>query len=455
VKTIFITSLNPFVTRNILLTDVFRILRQTPDLKIVIFCPNFKVDYFRDNFNFSNVIIESIVPQVSSFQDSLFKFITGSLLDNRTRYIHQRRQLRRDKKLFRFLVSRALAKLGRFGVVKSAVRFLDSATVSHKKYKDYFNKYQPDFVFCPDVFHDDDARVLAAAKSRGIKTIGMVRTWDNINNKGLFRVKPDILLVSNKIVRQEAIDYEGMKAEDIRVVGMPQFDYYVTSERTPREDFFKRINLDPKKRLIMFSPHGIRFHSTDWHIMQMLKDARANGDIPENTQILVRFPPNDDVSLGDFIPDNNFFIDRPAQMFKGGLYRDQELSKEAMVHLADSLYYSDIVIAYNSSLIIDAAAYGKPSIGVAFDGWDKVSNIYESVARFMEYDHTQHLLRVNGLWVVRSREELIGAVNKYLDNPGYNTEGRRRVIKTQVGEFDGKDGERLANLIISKIKSEI
>jgi len=228
---------------------------------------------------------------------------------------------------------------------------------------------------------------------------------------------------------------------------LPQFDPYLTDERSGREEFFKRINLNPKKRLIMFSPHGNRFHNTDWHIMQLLKEARLNGEIPADVQVLVRFPPNDDVDLGTFVPDEHFFIDRPGKAFHQGVYKDQELDRQDIVHLANSLYYSDLLITYNSSMIIDAAAFGKPAIGVAFDGWDKKPDIYRSIARFMEYTHTQYILKTGGLWVVRTREKLIEAINTYLKNPNHNKEGRKKILTTQTWKFDGKAGERIADFI--------
>lgn len=450
-RTLFITSLTPFVTRNILLTDVLGSLKKQNDLRIIIFCPDFKADYFKKNCASDRVVIETIKPQASSFQDTVFKYLGGSLLNNRSRYIHQRRELLRDRNYLRFLVSRLFSVISSPLVVKWLVRFLDKKTISGEKFQKYFDQYKPDLVFCPDVFHDDDVHCLAEAQKRGIKTIGMVRSWDNITNKGLFRVKPDLLLVNNEIIKGEAVKYEDVNPGKITVVGMPQFDYYLKESRTPREEFFQRIKLDPKQRLVMFSPHGIRFHDTDWQIMQILKDARINGEIPENIQILVRFPPIDDVPLGDFIPDEHFFIDRPAKSFEGGLYRDQELDRAAMIHLADSLYYSELIVTYNSSLIIDAAVFNKPSIGIAFDGWEKKPDIYQSVARFMEYDHTQHLLKTGGLWVVRSKEELIKAINTYLKDPNYNLIGRQRIAETQSWKLDGNSGKRIAEAIIKNI----
>lgn len=450
-KTIFITCLTPFITRNILFSEAFATLGRQRDLRMIIFCPDFKREYFESNFASANVVIEPITPQASSRQDSIFKYLCGNLIDNRTRYIHQRRELLRDKNYLRFFASRIATKAGRWVVAKRLARALDFRTISGEKFSRYFDLYSPDLVFCPDVFHDDDVHCLAEARKRGVKTVGMIRSWDNITNKGLFRVKPDYLIANNEIIRSEAIEFEDMDSNRIIVVGMPQFDRFENYTPGSREEFFGGMNLNPKKKLIMFSPHGVRFHDTDWHIMQILKEAISAGELPADTQVLVRFPPIDDVPLGDFVPGSNFFIDKPARSFDGGLARDQELDNIAAKHLADSIYYSDVIITYNSSLIIDAAVFDKPAIGVAFDGWDEKPDIFRSVARFMEYDHTKHILDTGGLHVVRNRQELIYAVNKYLNDPLHNFDNRRQIIQTQCWKLDGRAGERIADFICVQI----
>ncbi len=103
-------------------------------------------------------------------------------------------------------------------------------------------------------------------------------------------------------------------------------------------------------------------------------------------------------------------------------------------------------------MIIDGAVFNKPSIGVAFDGWEKKPDIYRSVARFMEYDHTQHLLKTGGLWVVRSREELIKAADTYLKNPDYNLIGRKKIAETQSWKLDGNSGKRIADFLLWNLK---
>ena len=48
--TIFITSFNPFIGRNILSTDVLGVLRKEDDLRIAVFVPDYKTAYFKEQY---------------------------------------------------------------------------------------------------------------------------------------------------------------------------------------------------------------------------------------------------------------------------------------------------------------------------------------------------------------------------------------------------------------------
>lgn len=449
-KTIFITSFNPFVTRNILFTDVFRIVKNAPDIRVVIFCQDYKKDYFLEHFRGNNILIEGISSQRVAKQDTIFNYLGRSLNRTCTLALHRKEILLRNKDIFAYCASHFLSWIGWLSPIKRMVRFFDQLTISKKKFAQYFETYKPSLVFTPDVFHIDDVHFLAEAKYRGIRTVGMVRSWDNITNKGLFRIKPNKIIVNNEVIRDEAMQYEDMKSKDVFVAGMPQLDYYFNESRSGREEFFRRIGFDSQKPLILFSPWGDRFIDTDWKILQILKEARNNGEISADSQFLVRFPPNDTVSLGNFVPDDHFHIEQPAQSFKEGVARDQELNRDAMTHLADSLHYSNLVIAYTTSLNIDACAFDKPIIGIAFDG-EKDNKYLKSAVRFLDFDHTQKMLFTDWAPFVRNKGDLIKYINLYLQKPSLHQKERAHFLKLQAWKMDGKSGERIGNFLLNQI----
>lgn len=443
-------GVNPFVTRNIFFTDAFRKIANAPDTRVVIFCPDYKKEFFETHLRRDNVIIEPIQNEKITIQDIIFGYIGQSLLNTKRLIIRREEVFLSQKKYIQYAGAVILCWIGWIPLVKKLVRFFDMLTVSKRKFAPYFEKYKPDLVFGPDLFHPDDAHFLMEAKHRGIRTIGMVRSWDNITNKGFFRAKPDHVLVNNEVIRDEAIEFEDIAGKDITVVGMPQFDDYVTKKRTSREEFFKRIGFDPKKPFIVFGPWGNRFIDTDWQILQILKDAIAAKQLPPNIQILVRIPPNDTISLGDFVPDEHFKIYYVSKPFKEGVYRDREFDEKAMVETADNLYYADVLLGYMSSLNIDACAFDKPIVAIAFDGWEKKPYL-KSIKKFLDFDHTAKMLHTGFARFVNNKEEMISALNAYLKDPSLDREGRAKFFKLQTWKLDGKSGERIADAVLKEL----
>ena len=141
-KTIFITSFNPFVTRNILFTDVFRVVR-SKNLRIVIFCPDYKKNYFEKNFQKDNVIIEGVKAQRATKQDTIFNYLGRSLNRTRTLAIHRKEIFLRNKNILAYFMSYFLSWIGWFPLVKKIIRFLDQRTISKNKFASYFEQYKP------------------------------------------------------------------------------------------------------------------------------------------------------------------------------------------------------------------------------------------------------------------------------------------------------------------------
>jgi CDP-glycerol glycerophosphotransferase (TagB/SpsB family) len=445
-KTIFITSFNPFISRNILETDVLKELRKKKDLRIVIFVPDYKKDFFCRKFVSENIIIETIKTLSIDRQDIIFRFLTGFIINTKRLRIRHLELLDKNKKIVNFILSKFLIIFGYLPFVKKIIQRIDFKTISKTKFESFFNNYKPDLVFSTDIFHNDDVHFLAEAKRRKIKTIGMVRSWDNITNKGLFRIKPDKLIVHNNAVKLEAIRYENILDNDIFVSGIPQFDYYFKDFiPSNRNDFFKRIGLDENKKTILVAPHGKRFHNTDWQLLDILKK-----ELPKEVQFIVRFPPNDTIDLKNFESDSRFFIEKTGVEFPGKNFKDNEVEFSDTKSLTDDLYHSDLVINYGSTISIDAVVFDKPVIIVAFDGYEKLPYI-RSVIRFLDYNHVISILKTGFCKIAKRKEDLIKYIHMYLSDSSADSIGRKILIEEQIYNTDGNSGKRIANYINSLI----
>lgn len=446
IKTIFITSFHPLISRNILQTGLLSALSK--HVHIVIVVPEMKRDYFEKTFGDENIVIEGVDMKVARM-DLIFRHLALILCATRTLAIKRCSEFFENGGLAVFIFNSIMSKLfsgKRFAI--ALFRWLDAAVADKGMHKELFERYKPALVFSTDVQNEHDVHFLRAARRRNIPTRGMVRSWDNLTSKGLIRVVPERLIVNNILIKREAERHDGIPSENISIIGIPHYDQYTDSVMVSRADFFKQWKLDSAKPLIMYAPIGKRYlreHQTDLEALTALSQLDCN--------ILVRMPPTDAVRLDGFASKRAIVaFDEPGiRVWKAGHAgagrKMNEISEEDEDRLRQALMYADVVVTGLSTIIIDAAVFDTPVISVCFDKpeWD----YYESFRRYHEYEHIKPLLESGGVAIVRSEQELLDAVNAYFKDPSKDAEGRRRIIAEEAYQIDGRSTERLIEAIMS------
>lgn len=440
-KTIFITSFHPLISRNILSTPTIDLLLQRGDTQIVVVIPDNKRKFFNEKIGRPGVIIEAI-PRTNTSYDGFFRYLALAVLNTRSLAIKRKTELEgQGAFIARFIGGRPFW----LAVIRTLERILYPRNFA----RELFLKYRPELVFATDVQNEEDVRLMRAASRRGVATIGMVRSWDNLTSKGLVRFIPDKLLVNNEIVKNEAIHYHYVPKEKIEVVGIPHYDFYINGERSSRDEFFKQIGGDPRKRLILFAPTGDRYlaaNTVDRDVLEILRDS-----IPSDCQILVRFPPQDTVDFAGFENNGRVFFDRQTSTYTANP-RKVEFTPEMEKHLADTLFYADVLVVGPSTMSVDAALFDKPIISIGFDGKEK-REYYNSIRRYFDYNHQQAILKSGGVKYVTSALELQEALSLYLLNPQADAEGRKRIVREQCWRDDGKSSERVTDAILSSMSA--
>ncbi|MBI2625674.1 hypothetical protein HYW68_01335, partial [Candidatus Parcubacteria bacterium] len=218
-----------------------------------------------------------------------------------------------------------------------------------------------------------------------------------------------------------------------------------------RGEFFRRLNLDPAKRLVVYAPVGDRYvggKPVDRDIIAAIADT-----LPATHHLLVRLPPTDSVNLDGLGALSNVAVMRPGQQLarNPAMFRLNELSPEDDEVLRDTLAHCDVVVSGPSTFAVDAAVFDKPVILVAFDG--RQSNLYyASIARYYDYEHFKSVLTSGGARLAQSAEELRYWLTRYLADPALDRAGRKTIVKTQCGALDGLASHRLANVIFSVVR---
>lgn len=442
-KTIFLTSFHVLISRNILMTPVLKMLTDA-GVRVVILVPDYKEDYFRKTFGGNNIIIEGIKSYVfsRSFLGLAFKRMSRPILNTHTSKIRCLQKLKSEKKYFYYYFFMLPAKiLGRFAWFRRFFRWADSHLAPLKGYFfGLFDKYHPDLVVVTDVNNENDVALLQDSKRRKIKTACIVRSWDNLTNFYM-RAKPDKLIVSSRLLKEQAIELQGFDEKDVELVGIPHYDRYLNGPTELKELFFKKRGFDINKRLLLYVPVAdfrVKENDVDSYMLEILSKLPVN--------ILVRIPPAGVLSRENMITSPNIYFEQPGLPFR--FKGDSEITKEDDDGLINSLYYADLVVTGPGTMNIDAAVVDRPMIMVNF--YKKPKPYFESIIEY-DYNHIQPILKSGGAKVVKSKEELLREIDVYLRNPKKDAEGRKKIIEDQCHELGGSS-KRMADYILKILK---
>ncbi len=456
-KTIFISSFHSFVSKNILNTDILNILKETGH-KIFILVPSHKVDFFRETYADNNVDIIGLSGKYLNRGRVKFFFRLSMLMID-SHYLWYKKRERFDsgsgfyaalKYFFETLATKILKHL-RF--IDPVIRNAFIKYVRIDEIRECFEKYSPSHVFVTDIFDETDILIAAEAKRQEVGITGMVRSWDNCYSKGLMRVIPDKLIVNNSTIANEASEIHGVNKADIVVLGSPQYDAFINKPRSSRESFCRELGLNPMYPYILFAPAGKILSDTDDQIIEMILAARKTNRVPSTLQVLVRNHPGHPADLSRFEGIDGVFIDNPGRRFDTNNPKDSELTEKDNDKLADTLYHAQVVLWVATTLGMDAIVFDKPQIVINFDGY-KNKPYPQSVRKYHNEDHMKKMLELGGITTVNGENDLIEAINSYVGNPEWNSEGRERVRKQQFYKLDGKAGKRIGDFLVSELSKD-
>lgn len=443
-KTIFITSFHPHISRNILLTPAFEILKKEPDLRLVLIVPDYKVEYFKKQFGDGNVCVEGVKPYAANKTKKgiILKRLGMYLCPTETVRLRRKFKYYCDHKIGSFLFAWIFGLLGRSQAVRTCIRLVDLRFSSKGFFNLLLDRYHPDFIFSTDPQNDNDVSLMQDARSHGIPIIAMVRSWDNPTQR-IFRIFPDRMLAGSIAIGEECVVIHGFPKEKLVITGQPHYDRYLAAPIKPKEQFFKEFGLDPNKRLIMYAPVGdvtliMKENDMDQYVMEILASLDA--------QVLVRFPPDENVRLVNFNKPPTMVIHRPGHAFKNTQFTDREIRREDDDSLIDQIYYSSVVVTGPTSICLDAAFMDKPVIAV--DCYPSERDFFQKVYQY-SYSHMKKMLGLKGVHFAATKDDLLAQINTYLENPAADSEGRARIRRQWFSHADGHACERVAAEVLA------
>ncbi len=449
-KTILIVISKDIIIRNIFDTDFWpSLVKNILNTRIVLLVEKEKVEYFRERFRDADDIIGYKRESYSGYNKFLMFLVRTGIRSHSTTTYRWRAYKRGHTGLLITLIKSLISQtLGRMRLYKYFIRILVIHMHISDEIKNIYNEINPDIIFTPSLIDTDfDVPIAVEARRLGIHVVGMVRSWDNLNNHGLLAFVPDRFIVQNAWLKGSAEKFQAIPKGFIKdVVGLPHYDLYKDTSRyiKSREEFFTQYGLDLNKKLILLG--GSDFYYTEDVLPKVINKLIESKQITEPVQVIFRPHPVSLFNIKEYklnelkhIALDPTFVDTGTAKFS---------NEEKFVNL---MTHSDIIINIASTLSIDGAVFDTPVICINFDDSARKLSRWESVHRLYDtFDHYEQLVKTGGVRTPQSHQELAKDINDYLKDPSIDKEGRKQILENFVEPFDGKTSERLATILVKE-----
>jgi len=450
-KTIMVIAPAGVETRNILRTDVFRVLKSN-NLRIIILTPISKEDYFIKELADRHIIFEKLhKPGKLSFMYHWLHFAWFMNPDFSETIRIKTKALKQRRPLFS-LPARIIGVLCKFQSGKRLIEKIGLLLLNNKSYDRIIREYKPLLVFATYRFNPFDPYVFAVLRTfahHKVPSVCFIPSWDNLSSKGKPPLEMGKLIVWNEINKEEAIRLHNYSAKDVYVSGAPQFDIYFRKEGIcSREEFFREIGADLDRKLLVYTTTSSATSDIDPEIIEIIKSYIDDNRFFPSCQLLIRIHPlayYERKLYEPFKGYKNVIVEASDRYNTHGIFWDP--STRDMIHLANLIHHADVVINVASTTTIEACIFDTPVVNIGFDG-NQQEPYWASTSRFYEYTHYKRVVEAEGVRVAKNKEELLKYINDYLENPELDREGREKIVEEQCYYTDGKSGERVAKYVL-------
>lgn len=263
-------------------------------------------------------------------------------------------------------------------------------------------------------FYSADIEFIKAARQLSVKTVISTISWDNLTTKNPFFARPDLLLVWNKKQQRDAFLHHKIEKGETRIVGAPVFDYLFDKwNLKTKGDFCKKYRLDSNKPILLYLSTSTSLTGNERWLIEKLSSSFSYNLKLKDLQIVVRPHPFRQV-IKDFKKTNITVIPKKGEW---------PYSKKAISLYLESILYSDMVFAINTSGMIDAVVVDRPVLTLYLDEYLEVQR---------ETEHFGDLIRFKAIYAANTVDELISNIEFILDKEDSLSLARARFVQAMI-----------------------
>jgi hypothetical protein len=259
----------------------------------------------------------------------------------------------------RVLSEPALARLMRL------LQALERAIPVSHSIRAFIESHRPDAVIVSPLVDaaSDQVDVVRAAQAAGIPAVAAIASWDNLTNKGLLRVVPDLVTVWNEHQKAEAVEFHGVPPERVAVTGAQLFDRWF--DRRPsrsRDAFGEMVGMQDSRPYVLWVGSSVFIARSEFEVpfVRRWLDALRRSAHPalRDVPVLIRpHPFNVDAWAAADFSDLGPVAIWPRQ-------RHTPAEESSRNSFFDSLFYSAAIVGLNTSAMIEAAILRKPVLSL-------------------------------------------------------------------------------------------
>lgn len=311
--------------------------------------------------------------------------------------------------------------------------------------REVFARHRPSLIVSTNPTTLQEYDIIRHAKTRGVKTLGIIKSWDVLTMKGYIPLPVDHYIVWNELMKSALMRLHGVAEDRIAVTGIPQFDLY--SDRVsipPREDFFSTLNLDPKSKTVLYASSSPVINPEDPQILRRLVPALvASHKGP--VQVIARLHEQDN-------PERYEGFEHPNLAYQmseghGRVGGDHEFSDPTLIgSLRDTLFHCDVVINTASTTSLDALAMGRRVVNIGFDL--EPTKYHRSRRRYYDFDHYQPIVDSGTVEVASSFDECVSMMVGCLERAPRDEPRVQTLLAKMCWKLDGRSAERMASSVL-------
>jgi len=307
---------------------------------------------------------------------------------------------------------------------------------------------RPDVLVHPTVFDGYFINDFVMVGRRlGIPTVAIMNSWDNPSSKRSVVGQPDWVLVWGPQTKAHAVKYMGIDPDRAVSCGAAQFEIYERPPRITRDEFCRRHQIDPGKRLLLYA--GSSKGSDEFEHLRIIEAAIDRGEL-QNVAVIYRpHPWGAGGYKGERLLDYSWrhvAIDASMRSYletvRADISKKRFLADYADTH--DTLSCIDALVSPLSTIILEAALHGKPVLCLLAE--PKGGSRFDFEKRLVHFDDLYNcpavLMAQDENALVPKLAELLGHVGD-----GAFAADLRAACRHFVAEFDEPFSERIVGVL--------